>query len=130
MHHHPGMQSPDGPVAYILAYARNQTYYVDAATCVREAHLFSRRLIQERQARGEVIREAAVLVWFEQCPTLEEAQARAGQVRQWPLRWQRRLVEQLNPQWVCLIDLMDGLPNEYLFPVPEAPPRPGRPPPG
>lgn len=118
------MERPLLPVAYMLAYARNQTYYVDAAVTLGEAYLFSRQLIHDRLARGETIREVSTLVWFEEHPTLEAAKARAAELRRWPLRWQRRLIDQMNPEWVCLMDVIEKLPADFMHPVPETPRRP------
>ncbi|ALN88849.1 hypothetical protein LC55x_5603 [Lysobacter capsici] len=50
-------------------------------------------------AADDIYLAAFCLVWFERMQTRSAALARAAEIRRWPHRWQRRLIESVNPDW-------------------------------
>ncbi|WP_152670223.1 GIY-YIG nuclease family protein [Lysobacter capsici] len=50
-------------------------------------------------AANDIYLAAFCLVWFERMQTRSAALARAAEIRRWPHRWQRRLIESVNPDW-------------------------------
>lgn len=46
------------------------------------------------------------LVWYSEFPSRDEARVRERQMKKWKRAWKIREIEDLNPDWV---DLLDGL---------------------
>lgn len=118
------MSEPARPAAYILAHIRRGPYYVDVASSV-DAIMSRRQAInQERIRSGENnMTDPVMAVWFECFDTIEQARARAEQVRALPRPWQRRLIENMNPEWWDQADLHLGLPLDLCYQVPETTPK-------
>lgn len=98
-------------LVYMLAHARREPFYIDVTTSVGAAHLRSREIIHQRTLARQVIREAAILVWYETCDCEAAARARAAEIRAWPHPWQRQLIDQMNPDWRDLDAVRAGFPE-------------------
>ncbi len=48
-----------------------------------------------------------MLVWYEQCGTMENAISREKAIKEWKRAWKIKLIEEVNPKWA---DFYDGLP--------------------
>jgi putative endonuclease len=61
------------------------------------------------------------LVWYAHLPSMEEAIRREKLLKKWQRNWKFRIIEQLNPNWIDLHDLID---SNVTFERFEALPRP------
>lgn len=120
-------------IVYILAEARCGPYYLYMANNVENIsdHIhFQARAYEYIHEKTESLRLA--LVWHQACQDGDEAKQLAEKVNTMPQRWQRRLIELQNPDWVDQCILLD--PPEYprtsphgysiLYCIPEYVPRP------
>ena len=99
---------------YLLAHARRDAFYVDAADNWGAIRKRFRQIVEQLQrSRGSEHVMPPILVWFDLADDEMSAQARAREVRTLPHAWQRRLVERLNPDWVDLHADLLGFPIEY-----------------
>ncbi|MBT2746630.1 MULTISPECIES: hypothetical protein [unclassified Lysobacter] len=69
---------------------------------------------------------AFCLVWYEQMETHDAARMRAAEIRNWPHRWQRRLVESVNPDWWERSQMESGFSRAFWQAIPEKVPLPKR----
>ena len=98
-------------LVYLLAHARRADYYIDVARDFPEIHRFALDNC-DLQLRLFGTKQAARLrlVWCEAFSDEAEARQRCAEVRALPHAWQRRLVDQFNPDWLDLDELMIGFP--------------------
>ena len=96
---------------YMLAYARRGVFYIDMARSHSEIHAFctgnqneQRHMLGQRQLKPLrlVLTEAFVLE--------ADAKRRCAELQAMPHAWQRRLVDQANPEWLDLDALVIGFP--------------------
>jgi putative endonuclease len=88
---------------YILASRRNGTLYIGITNDLRA------RLEQHRAGRGsEFVKKYRVhrLVRMEEFASPQEAIAREKQLKNWHRDWKVRLIEEDNPDWSDLSDLL------------------------
>jgi len=88
---------------YILASGRHGTLYVGVTNSVRV------RLEQHRAGRGSAfVKKYGVhrLVHIETFASAREAIAREKQLKNWHRDWKIRLIEEENPDWSDLSDLL------------------------
>ncbi|KRB07832.1 hypothetical protein [Lysobacter sp. Root690] len=113
-------------MVYFLADLRTGPYVIGVgglrADVMREVKETTRRIC----AADDSYLPAFCLVWFERMPTHSGARARAAQIRRWPHRWQRRLIESVNPDWWERSQMETGFPREFWQAVPETLPPPKR----
>ena len=48
------------------------------------------------------------LVWFERHDTIETAITREKQMKEWKRGWKLRVIEEKNPEWNDLFDILTG----------------------
>jgi predicted GIY-YIG superfamily endonuclease len=104
-------QPDSAHLVYLLAHARRADYYIDVARDFAEIHRFALDNC-DRQLRLFGTKQAARLrlVWCEAFGDEAAARQRCAEVRALPHAWQRRLVDQFNPDWLDLDELMIGYP--------------------
>jgi putative endonuclease len=49
------------------------------------------------------------LVWYEHHHTMEDAIRREKQLKKWKRDWKIRIIEEMNPNWLDLHDLIDPI---------------------
>ena len=97
------MTTPRTYYVYILASARHGTLYIGVCNDL------SNRLTLHRAGRGsEFARKYGVtrLVYMETYASPQEAIAREKQLKNWHRDWKIRLIEEDNPDWSDLSDLL------------------------
>lgn len=110
---------------YLLAHLRRGPYYIDVASDHDAIEQRVKTLLRQRQnmcGDGPVL-DPAMLVWHEVCDSEAAARARAAEIRAWPQRWQRRLIESQNPHWLEQGGLLMGMPFNCYRIVPETTPK-------
>ncbi|MGO1069688.1 hypothetical protein [Lysobacter sp. CA199] len=107
-------------MAYLLADQRVGPYVVgvggllaDVMREVKETH-FKRTC-----AADDIYLAAFCLVWYEPMQTMEATRRRAAEIRRWPHRWQRRLVESVNPDWWERSQMESDYPRAFWQSIPE-----------
>jgi putative endonuclease len=124
------MNENTGALAYMLAHTRRGPYYLGTAADIKAIQDVVRDNSFYREYAGEKnFYDPVALVWYEEYATLAAASRRAAQIRNWPLRWQRQLIESTNPQWWEQTAIAVSLPKDWWYAVPEIaptepPPRP------
>jgi putative endonuclease len=88
---------------YILASKRNGTLYIGvtnnlARRVYEHKHDFIRGFTQKYGVH--------MLVYFEQCESVDSALQREKQLKFWHRKWKLRLIEENNPEWR---DLYEGV---------------------
>jgi putative endonuclease len=81
---------------YIVASQRNGTIYIGVTTHLQQ------RTWQHRESviPGFTKRYGCkLLVWYQEFPSLDDAQRREVQMKRWQRRWKLELIESFNPQW-------------------------------
>ena len=88
---------------YILASRRNGTLYTGVTSDL------TRRVWQHREGVVEGFSKkyrVKRLVHFEAHDTAESAITREKQIKKWRRAWKLRLIEECNPDWIDLYDLI------------------------
>ncbi len=81
---------------YILARARNSTFYVGVTSDL------SKRIWEHK---NEVVEgftqkyDVKTLVYYEIFDDAENAIRREKRLKRWPREWKMRVIEQMNPDW-------------------------------
>jgi putative endonuclease len=89
---------------YILASARNSTFYVGVTSDLRQ------RIWQHKQGVvGSFTEKYSVklLVYYERHESAEAAIVREKRLKKWNRTWKMRLIEELNPEWKDLYDTVN-----------------------
>jgi len=84
------------PCLYLLASQRNGTLYVGVTSDLVQ------RIWQHKNdlAEGFTKRYGVhMLVWYEECGTMEAAISREKAIKEWKRAWKIRLIENRNPEW-------------------------------
>ena len=84
------------PCVYLLASQRNGTLYVGVTSDLVQ------RIWQHKNdlAEGFTKRYGVhMLVWYEECGTIEAAISREKAIKEWKRAWKIRLIENHNPEW-------------------------------
>ena len=84
------------PRVYLLASQRNGTLYVGVTSDLVQ------RIWQHKNdlAEGFTKRYGVhMLVWYEECGTMEAAISREKAIKEWKRAWKIRLIENRNPEW-------------------------------
>ena len=84
------------PCVYLLASQRNGTLYVGVTSDLVQ------RIWQHKNdlAEGFTKRYGVhMLVWYEECGTMEAAISREKAIKEWKRPWKIRLIENRNPEW-------------------------------
>ena len=89
------------PCVYILASARNGTLYIGVTSHLEDrVSLHKQDLIEGFSKRHGM----HMLVYYEFHSTMDEAITREKQLKKWKRDWKLRLIEQMNPEWLDLMD--------------------------
>jgi putative endonuclease len=98
-------------IVIILAFARQQPFYIDVADDIHGVHHIKRKIYEDQQAlRGETAITPMFCVYLEYHTSKESAHARCEQIKTLPHAWQRRLVDTFNDQWLNVEDELIGFP--------------------
>ncbi|MGL4810646.1 MAG: GIY-YIG nuclease family protein [Beijerinckiaceae bacterium] len=88
---------------YMLASRRNGTLYL-GVTSDLEQRIWDHK---QKTYRGFTSRYGVdKLVWYEDYPTADEAIEREKKLKKWQRAWKLRLIEEMNPEWTDLYDLL------------------------
>ncbi|HSX32018.1 MAG TPA: GIY-YIG nuclease family protein [Candidatus Saccharimonadales bacterium] len=86
---------------YILASKRNGTLYIGVTSDL------TRRIWQHKERMTEGFTKTydiGLLVWFEECTSIEDAILREKRLKKWERSWKLKLIEHDNPEWIDLYD--------------------------
>ena len=94
------------PCVYILASGVNGTLYIGVT-----ARLFDRVMMHKEGAIDGFTKRYNIhrLVYYEIYDSLENAQRREKQLKEWNRQWKIRLIEEMNPEWHDLFDKTEGI---------------------
>ena len=99
------MQAGGRYAVYIMASRRNGTLYVGVTNNIPvRAH-------QHRTGSGgEFTRKYGVtrLVWYEFHSDVNEAILREKRIKKWERKWKLELIENFNPEWADLYDVLNS----------------------
>ena len=93
------------PCVYMLASRRNGTLYVGVTSDL---------IKRIREHKNDVVEgftekyRVHSLVWYELHDTMESAIARQKAMKEWKRAWKIRRIEETNPEWKGLYDLLTG----------------------
>jgi putative endonuclease len=88
---------------YILASDRNGTLYVGVTSDLRRRVFEHRNKIVEGFTKKYDISK---LVYFDQTNDIESAIKREKQIKKWNRAWKLRLIEEQNPEWKDLSEIL------------------------
>jgi putative endonuclease len=91
------------PCVYLLASKRNGTLYVGVTSNLVQRVWQHKNDLAEGFTRRYRIH---MLVWYEQCESMQAAIAREKAIKEWKRVWKIRLIEMTNPQWRDLYEDM------------------------
>jgi len=81
---------------YILASKRNGTLYIGVTNNLqRRVYEHKEKLVDGFTKEYDV----SLLVYFEQCTSIEEAILREKRLKKWKREWKLQLIEKDNPDW-------------------------------
>ena len=92
-----------GGFVYIMASRRNGTIYIGVTSDL------PKRVWEHREGRIEGFTKkygCKLLIWFEKHDTIEAAITREKQMKEWKRGWKLRLIEEKNPNWDDLFELV------------------------
>lgn len=92
-----------GGFVYIMASRRNGTIYIGVTTDL------AKRVWEHREGLIEGFTKkygCKTLVWFEHHDTIEAAITREKQMKEWRRAWKLRRIEEMNPDWNDLFELV------------------------
>ncbi|WP_298304309.1 GIY-YIG nuclease family protein [uncultured Erythrobacter sp.] len=92
-----------GGFVYIMASRRNGTIYIGVTSDL------PKRAWEHREGKVEGFTKkygCKMLVWFEQHNTIEAAITREKQMKEWKRAWKLRVIEEKNPNWDDLFELV------------------------
>lgn len=98
--------TPIQPCVYILASGVNGTLYIGVS-----ARLFDRVMMHKQGAVEGFTKQHDIhrLVYYEFHHTLADAHLREKQLKKWNRLWKIRLIEEMNPEWIDLLDEAEGI---------------------
>ncbi len=90
---------------YILASSRNGTLYVGVTSdLLKRIRMHKHEIIDGFTKKYGVHR----LVYFEEHDDIRDAITREKQLKKWNRAWKLRLIEEMNPGWRDLYEVLDG----------------------
>ncbi len=92
-----------GGYVYIMASRRNGTIYIGVTSDLQK------RVWEHREGLIEGFTkkyDCKMLAWFERHDTIEAAIIREKQMKEWRRAWKLRRVEEMNPDWNDLFELV------------------------
>ena len=98
------------PAVYIMASKRNGTLYTGVTSnLIQRVWQHKNNLIEGFTKRYNV----HLLVWYEIHNEMNSAIVREKQIKEWKREWKLRLIEESNPDWDDLYDLIRGVSEEH-----------------
>ena len=94
-----------GGFVYIVASRRNGTIYNGVTSDL------AKRAWEHREGMIEGFSKhygCKRFVWFERHDTIEAAIVREKQMKEWKRVWKLRVIEEKNPEWNDLFDILNG----------------------
>ncbi|RRQ24205.1 GIY-YIG nuclease family protein [Guyparkeria sp. SCN-R1] len=92
------------PCVYLLASRHNGTLYVGVTSdLVQRVWQHKNDLVEEGFTRRYGVH---TLVWYEAHPTMQGAIAREKAIKKWRRVWKIELIEEFNPEWRDLYELI------------------------
>ncbi|MBO81869.1 GIY-YIG nuclease family protein [Citromicrobium bathyomarinum] len=94
-----------GGCVYMMASRRNGTIYIGVTSDL------AKRAWEHREGRIEGFTRkygCKLLVWFEHHDKIEAAIKREKQMKEWRRAWKLRVIEETNPDWNDLFELVCG----------------------
>ena len=94
-----------GGCVYMMASRRNGTIYIGVTSDL------AKRAWEHREGRIEGFTRkygCKLLVWFEHHAKIEAAIKREKQMKEWRRAWKLRVIEETNPDWNDLFELVCG----------------------
>ena len=91
------------PCVYILASQRNGTLYIGVTSNLVQ------RIWQHKEGAVEGFTKkhnVKLLAWYEQHETMESAISREKAMKEWKRSWKLRLIEEQNPDWLDLYEMI------------------------
>lgn len=92
-----------GGYVYIMASRRNGTIYIGVTSDL------AKRAWEHREGLIDGFTKkygCKMLVWFESHGTIEAAILREKQMKEWRRAWKLRRIEEMNPDWNDLFELV------------------------
>jgi putative endonuclease len=92
-----------GGFVYIMASRRNGTIYIGVTSDL------PKRVWEHREGLIEGFTKkygCKTLVWFERHGSIEAAIIREKQMKEWQRAWKLRRIEEMNPDWNDLFELV------------------------
>ncbi|WP_017666397.1 GIY-YIG nuclease family protein [Porphyrobacter sp. AAP82] len=92
-----------GGYVYIMASRRNGTIYIGVTSDL------AKRAWEHREGLIDGFTKkygCKMLVWFEHHGTIESAILREKQMKEWQRAWKLRRIEEMNPDWNDLFELV------------------------
>ena len=92
-----------GGYVYIMASRRNGTIYIGVTSDI------AKRAWEHREGLIDGFTKkygCKMLVWFEPHGTIEAAILREKQMKEWRRAWKLRRIEEMNPDWNDLFELV------------------------
>ena len=93
------------PCVYIMASRRNGTIYIGVTSDVRGRVSDHKQGVADGFTKKYGVKQ---LVYYEMHATMDEAIAREKQLKNWKRAWKLRLIEEMNPEWIDLLDEQTG----------------------
>jgi putative endonuclease len=100
------LQHEKQPAVYIMASKRNGTLYIGVTS-----ELWTRVANHKNEAlKGFTSKyDVKMLVWYEHHHSMEAAIKREKQLKFWMRAWKLRIIEEMNPNWDDLHDMIDPI---------------------
>lgn len=90
---------------YILASKRNGTLYIGVTNdLLKRVYQHKNDLVEGFTKKYGV----HILVYWEQCGSIESAITREKQLKVWQRKWKIRIIEEMNPEWKDLYNELTG----------------------
>lgn len=102
---HPGTPMPKRGTVYILASRRNGTLYVGVTSDLPKRVWMHKHDVTEGFTKQYGVHR---LVYFEEYDDIRDAITREKRLKKWNRAWKLRLIEEANPMWADLYDLVAG----------------------
>jgi putative endonuclease len=100
------MQDEKQPAVYITANRYRGTIYVGVTSALwSRIHNHKNKVFDVFTAAHDV----HVLVWYEHHHSMEHAIRREKQLKAWKRDWKIRIIEEMNPDWLDLHEMIDPL---------------------
>ena len=100
------MSDEKAPAVYIMANRYRGTIYIGVTSA-----LWNRVAAHKSGTFDGFTKKFSVktLVWYQHHHSMEDAIRREKQLKKWNRSWKFRIIEEMNPDWIDLHDLIDPI---------------------